>query len=153
MPKTAKKPHPETRQEEQARKLAEIGKTAYDSIAEIVAGLEAVRVSDDGQDDNEPDQDARDAARTAIEEDPLSVQVRSGWYSPGARREDQAPEEFEILLATGGPAVRIMGELNASGEPSRAWLETQDWGTAWTQYFQAEQSVLIDYCRVFSFGE
>ena len=47
-------------------------------------------------------------ARATILQDPLSVQVRSGWCSPGSG--PGSPEEYEILLATGGPAARIIGE-------------------------------------------
>ena len=92
----------------------------------------------------------QDQARQRIEEDALSVEVRSGWTTPG---EDMAAEEFSILLTTGGPAVRIRGELDQHNEPSRAWLEVQDWGKPWTQYFPADQDVLLTYCRCFCFGE
>ena len=90
-----------------------------------------------------------DEARERIEEDALSVEVRSGWVSIGS---EMTAEEFCILLTTGGPAVRIRGELDNSGEPHRAWLEVQDWGKAWTQYFPADQDVLLSYCRVFCFN-
>lgn len=84
-------------------------------------------------------------------QEPLEVQVRGEWHSPGD--EDAAkPSEFYILLCTGGPAVRIRGELNR-GDPDRAWIEYQDWGTPWTRYFDAEQDVLLAYCREFFFGE
>lgn len=92
----------------------------------------------------------QDAARDAIREDPLSVAVRSGWETPGA---ELKAAEFQILLCTGGPAVRIMGELNEYGEPCRAWLEYQDWGTPWTHYMRASQATLLDYARCFYFGE
>lgn len=88
-------------------------------------------------------------ARQRIQEDPLSVEVRSDWASPG---EELTAGEFQILLCTGGPAVRIMGELNR-GEPCRAWLEYQDWGTPWTQYFGARSETLCQYARHFFFGE
>lgn len=71
-----------------------------------------------------------DDASEAIDEDPLEVQVRSGWTQPGA---DFEAEDFAILLCTGGPAVRIRGELS-DGDPSRAWIEYQDWGTPWREY-------------------
>jgi hypothetical protein len=96
-----------------------------------------------------------DAAREAIQEDPLSVQVRSDWYSPGDE-EGQKPSEFEILLCTGGPAVRIRGELDAHLQPHRAWIEHQDWGTPWTQIFgldSCQQEALLTYCQQFFFGE
>jgi hypothetical protein len=104
-------------------------------------------------------------ARQRIEEDALSVEVRSDWQSPGARLE---ATEFQILLCTGGPAVRIVGQLNEHREPSRAWIEYQDWGTPWTQYCgkwiegtkpgefgrnEVSQETLLAYCRCFYFGE
>ncbi|MGB8348305.1 MAG: hypothetical protein WCD86_25710 [Ktedonobacteraceae bacterium] len=93
----------------------------------------------------------QDAACDRIQEDPLSVQVRSGWYSPGD--EAPPPEEFEILLCTGGPAVRIRGELDERGQPIKAWIEYSDWGTPWTQYFDVEQDVLLRYCEQFYFSD
>ncbi len=96
---------------------------------------------------------SREDAETMIHEDALSVEVRSGWYSPGDRDADTKPEDFLILLSTGGPAVRIRGELDGHGEPCRAWLEVQDWFKPWTQYFDAGQATLLTYCRCFFFGE
>lgn len=93
-----------------------------------------------------------DDARRRIEEDALSVDVRSDWESAGHAL---TPSEFRILLCTGGPAVQIRGELDDSREPCRAWLEYQDWGTPWTEYHgeEVEQEVLLTYARVFYFGE
>jgi hypothetical protein len=91
----------------------------------------------------------QDEARSAIQEDPLSVEVRSGWVSYGS---EMQAEEFCILLCTGGPAVRIMGELD-NGQPCRAWMEYQDWGTGWTRFYYADQSVLLAYCSEFYFGD
>jgi hypothetical protein len=93
---------------------------------------------------------SQDEARERIEQDALSVEVRSGWHEPSS--EPQPAEEFKILLTTGGPAVQIRGELNG-GEPDRAWLEVQDWGKPWTQYFKADQDTLLAYARCFYFGE
>ena len=100
----------------------------------------------DGERDEYHDEDA---IERMIAEDPLSVQVRSGWQSPG---EQLKPEEFEILLCTGGPAVRIVGELNSHNEPEKARIEYQDWGTPWTEYFGAdseELDALITYAGQF----
>jgi hypothetical protein len=99
--------------------------------------------------------ESQEQARERIEEDPLSVQVRSGWYSPGAGEDDRKPEQFEILLCTGGPACRIVGELNEHGEPVRAWIEHQDWGTPWTEYFPDDtgRQALLTYAACFYFGE
>jgi hypothetical protein len=90
----------------------------------------------------------RDDAEQRIQEDPLSLQFRSGWCSSKA---DMEPEEFELLLSTGGPAVRILGELSG-GEATRAILQVQDWGTPWTDYYEPGiGEVLMTYCGVFCF--
>lgn len=113
-----------------------------------------------------------DAAREAIEQDALSVEVRSGWMSPSDSN-DTTPAEYKILLCWGGPAVRIIGELDEHGEPESARLEHQDWGTEWTEYKpssemepahsihladlrikadEAMRSVLLTYARQFYYG-
>lgn len=89
-----------------------------------------------------------DEARERIQEDPLSVEVRSSWVSLG---DVLSADEFRILLCTGGPAVQIVGELDRR-EPVRAWIEYQDWGTPWTQYLNADNDTLLTYCREFYFG-
>lgn len=91
----------------------------------------------------------REAVEDAIREGPLSIEVRSGWQRPG---ETLIPDEFQILLCTGGPAVRIRGELDEHGEPYRAWIEYQDWFTPWEQWSRASQDVLVRYCSNFIFG-
>ena len=88
-------------------------------------------------------------ARQRIQEDPLSVEVRSDWTRPG---EPIEPSDFMILLYTGGPAVRIVGKLDR-GDPCRAWLEYQDWGTPWTRCFGADSDTLCQYASQFYFGE
>lgn len=96
---------------------------------------------------------SREDAIERIQEDALSVEVRGGWYSITDER--PAPEEFNILLSTGGPASRIRGELYG-GEPVRAWLDVldvQDWGAPWTRYFDIDQDTLLSYARCFYYGE
>ena len=111
----------------------------YEGILSMLAALEAA--AGDCADEEE--------ARQRIQEDPFSVEVRSDWTNPG---EPLEPSEFMILLCSGGPAVRIVGELNR-GEPCRAWLEYQDWGTPWTRYFGADSDTLCQYASQFYFGE
>jgi hypothetical protein len=95
--------------------------------------------------------ESQDDARQRIEEDPLSVEVRSDWTTPG---EEMTPAEFCILLGTGGPATRIVGDLDHHGEPSSARLEVQDWGKPWTEYYAGPGSseVLLTYARCFCFA-
>ena len=84
-------------------------------------------------------------------EQPLSVEVRNDWHAPGKADED-GPDEFCILLSTGGPALRIRGELN-HGEPYRCWLEHQDWGTPWTRFFDADGEALLWFAGLFWYGD
>ena len=92
-----------------------------------------------------------DHAREMAEESALSVEVRSDWHNPG---EDADPGEFMILLSTGGPALRIVGDLD-KGSPSNPRLEYQDWGTPWTEYGgdNFDPDALETFCGVFYFGE
>lgn len=89
----------------------------------------------------------------AMREAPLSVEIRQGWHCPGETAEEA---EFCILLSTGGPALRVMGELDEHAEPSRCWLEHQDWGTPWTRYFSrsAERAFALRwFASLFHYGE
>ena len=147
--------------------LKEIGRASYASIAEMVAALncdydrlEELKDSEElteaeTEESIDLEKDAgecrdRDDALQRIHDDALSVEIRSGWTAHG---DTLTAEEFCILITTGGPAVRIRGELDESLEPRRAWLETQNWGTPWTQYFDADQETLLDYARCFYFGD
>ena len=89
-----------------------------------------------------------------MREAPLSVEIRSGWQEPGDGA-SMDPDEFRILLSTGGPALRIMGELDRC-EPSRCWLEIQDWGTPWTRMHcrhEYEIDALRWFAGLFYYGE
>lgn len=108
--------------------------------------------SDELDELEEAAQDCRneDEAREAIMNDALTVEVRSGWTDA---YDDLQAEEFKILISTGGPAVQIRGDLDEHKEPRRAWLEVQDWGTPWTQYFATDHETLLTYARCFYYGE
>jgi len=101
------------------------------SWAQTIADMMAALAPDAGCDD----------AQEAIQEAPLSVEVRSGWYSPGAELE---AVEYQILLSYGGPSLRITGQLGAHGEAGTAHMEYQDWGTPWTRYHPAHGEPLFD---------
>lgn len=84
-----------------------------------------------------------DRALEAVHNSALEVAVRSGWESPPLMDtgESVAAAEYRILLSTGGPATRIVGELNEYGEPETARLEYQDWFTPWTVYDAENQHI------------
>jgi hypothetical protein len=159
-----------------AERLQDIGRGAYASIVEMVAALncdydrleelrDMIAALDENDEARAPYDDEReelaelieaagdcadaDEARQRITEDPLSLQVRSDWCNPG---EPMVAGEYEILLSTGGPATRIYGEVER-GDPISARLEAQDWFLPWTEYFDADESVLLDYARCFYFGD
>ena len=111
-----------------------------ESIVEMVAAL------------NSENDEEREEALEAIQNDPLSVEVRSGWHSVGSTH---PPDEFCILLCWGGPACRIIGELDEHAQPEKPRLEYQDWGTNWTEYplTEEEETALQTYCEQFYFEE
>jgi hypothetical protein len=96
------------------------------SIEDLVACLEHAESCDDsacGADcPHEPDE-----ARHAILDDPLAVEVRGAWHTPGA--------------------------LDDANQPYSARLQYQDWFTEWTNYAltDAEEETLITYAQQFSF--
>ena len=128
----------DTQDLERARSEAE---AQLHSIIEMVEGLDT---------DNEAD---LEEAQQSIQEDPLSIQVRSDWHSPGSSSEELT--EYEILLCTGGPATRIIGKLGQYNEPVDACLQFQDWFTPWVNYEcgSYEQNALIKYAEQFWYGE
>ncbi len=93
----------------------------------------------------------REDAETIIHEDALSVEVRSDWTSLG---EPLKAGEYCLLLSTGGPATRIVGDLDG-GQPTSARLEVSDWGTPWTVHptTHTDDAYLLAYANCFYFGE
>ena len=118
-----------------------------EEIERMMDALEAAEESGDAQ--------AQDDAEREIMEAPLSVMVRDGWRSIGDPASDTTPEEYEILLTTGGPALRITGDVNDYGAPETARLEWQDWGTPWTEadWISDDQKAdLLNFARRFVFA-
>jgi hypothetical protein len=115
----------------------EQGQTKFECMSEMVARLNA----------------GDEEAREEIWFDALSVQVRSGWYVPG--RDAGKPKEFEILLCTGGPAVRLVGALDEHGEPQSVAMEVQDWFQPWMTFHPLSDAdtdeILLTYARCFNF--
>src|SRR5690606_14588952 len=94
-----------------------------------------------------------ETARDEILETPISVEVRSGWYTPGAG--NPAPSEYRLLLTTGGPAVQITGTLGSWGEPETARIQYQDWFTPWEELETSaeDEEALLTFARQFYYGE
>jgi len=130
----------DTRAKDQAR-------AQLDSIMEMVKAL-------DGGGEIDGEEIDEETARERIQEDPLSVEVRSDWHEPSSK--DDKPTEYKILLCTGGPAVRIIGTLDEYGQPETAQIEYQDWFTPWVSYADTsseEDDALLTYARQFYYRE
>lgn len=130
----------DTRAKDQAR-------AQLDSIMEMVKAL-------DGGGEIDGEEIDEETARERIQEDPLSVEVRSDWHEPGSK--DDKPTAYNILLCTGGPAVRIIGTLDEYGQPETAQIEYQDWFTPWVSYADTsseEDEGLLTYARQFYYRE
>ena len=98
------------------------------------------------------DEYSLDVAEGNILERPLSVEVRSGWL-PISHDKDFEPDEYRVLLCTGGPAVQITGECDDLGGPLTARLQHQDWGTPWTDHREGvDEQVLIQFAGFFLGG-
>jgi hypothetical protein len=107
--------------------------------------------------------DDEDKVRERIEETPLSVLVRSDWFESHILSDDSphtrglvyiSPAEFEILLCTGGPAVRIVGGLDR-GQPDTVHLQWSEWGVPWTDYplTRQEEEDVLEFAGCFYYGE
>ena len=120
---------------------------AYAGYNQLVSG-ESDEVSLDGE-------TFTDAAAFAdqVQGTALDIQIRGPWHSPGV--DDSAPAEFQILVTTGGPAFRIIGELDQYNNPRNVRAEHQDWGTPWTEVdLDNEQQEAVDwFASLFCYGE
>jgi hypothetical protein len=96
-----------------------------------------------------PDCTDADEIRDHAQESALSVEL-SGTWTPGATPE---ADSYIILLSTGGPALRIVGDLGQYGCPSSATMQWQDWGEPWTDIREAEEDDLLAFVSCFYLGE
>lgn len=87
-----------------------------------------------------------------IDESILSLEVNNGWYVPGT---EHKPEQFRILLSTGGPACRIEGILDNYCYPEKVEVQFQDWFTSWEilSITEEEEEALLEYARFLYYGE
>lgn len=114
-----------------------------ENIRDLLKALETAEAAEDDE--------AVEQAQTAIAEDALEVTVRGGWHPVGGSSD---PQEYNILITTGGPAVRLIGKLS-NGDPETAELQHQDWFTPWVRLpvSEADEKALLAYAQNFYFGE
>lgn len=123
---------------EKANHAEENGRGWYKEILRMNADFKKAEESDN--------EEERERVTTEIEESPLEVAVDKGERFDGTRH-------YMILLSTGGPALRIEGELDEYDEPMHAYLQYQDWGTPWTRVPDVNEDELLDFSRHFYFAQ
>ena len=127
-------------------------KAQVNSIVELIQYLDW---DWDGLADDEIPEDceykSRDEVEQAIQEKPLSVEVRSGWTSSYHSFE---ADEFRIVLCTGGPHVEIRGDIGLHGEPQDVKVFYADWDEK-GEYLLSneEEEAVTEFCQQFYFGE
>ena len=135
----------------------------YDSLAEMMSALDVDfdRLAD-LRDSANPDEakeleelkskageyESTEDVERAIDEKPLSIEIRSDWCSPGA---EMTPGEYRIVLCTGGPHVEIVGELAHDGSPHNARILFSDWGES-GEFFDFDRDIVIAFASRFFGG-
>jgi len=121
-----------------------------DTLTEWIKALDVAE--EEGEAELEGETLDAEAIQDRIQEDPLSVRIRSDWHTPNG---DANAGEYELLLCTGGPAVRIVGELSEHHDPQTAQIECQDWFAPWREMptDSDEQAVMVRYACPFYYGE
>lgn len=83
-------------------------------------------------------------AHTAAVEMPLEVLGRTGWQNAnGSDALSEGFDEYQILFAWGGPAVRAYKVAGGTWE-----LQGQDWGTPWERVYIEDDADLRAFDRV-----
>jgi hypothetical protein len=124
-----------TSQNENAKTRAQANADAHAlTILEAYQAWQALEDSAERATVDGEEYDDADTIRDMTTESALSIELRGPWYTAGSEKPEA--DEYSILLSTGGPALRIYGELNRCREPNvdRSEMQVQDWGTPWTWY-------------------
>lgn len=138
--------------EDKTARAKEQARAQLDSIIDMVKASEEAREADEFA-IYEGEEVTTDDMAERMQSNALDVQVRSDWHTPGT--DEHGANEYSILLCTGGPAVRIIGELDEYGQPETTNLEYQDWFTPWERYQTTleENDIMRTYALQFYFGE
>tara|TARA_R100001198_G_scaffold91326_1_gene69481 strand:+ start:428 stop:847 length:420 start_codon:yes stop_codon:yes gene_type:complete len=113
---------------------------------EKISFLESLNVT------SNEDEEEIEQIKESINNSALSVEFRSGWST---NYDELEIEEFKILLSWGGPALRVIGDLDQYKQAENVKLQFQDWGTYWTDYelTEKEEESLNWFCNCFYFGD
>lgn len=82
----------------------------------------------------------------------LSLEVRTGWHCPSDP--PSQPEQGCLTLTTGGPALRVLIELDCDAEVLECQLQHQDWGTPWIELplTEADDEALCWFAGLFTYA-
>ena len=129
---------------EEKNRAKEMAQSCFDSIKEMMERY---------QNTDSNNTELIDKIRQEVEETAYSVQVRSDWHTPGDE-DFSKPTEYQLELAGGGPAVRIIGDLGSYGDPETAKIEYQDWFTEWQELRldSEDEDILVDFAKCYYFG-
>tara|TARA_R100000995_G_scaffold56117_1_gene27723 strand:- start:83 stop:502 length:420 start_codon:yes stop_codon:yes gene_type:complete len=121
-------------------------------IESIVENFEAGSYIESSNPTTQEQEEKLEEIKESILNSALSVEFRSGWSSNFNQLEI---EQFKILLTWGGPALRVIGDLDQYKQCENIKLQFQDWGTYWTDYelTEKEEESLNWFCNCFYFGE
>lgn len=140
-------------EQEDDRNDVSAARSYLESIVEYYALSQDI---DDGAETVEVDGETvpEDEFQDFIQRNVLQVGIRdSGFWEPGGPPD---PDEYMILLATGGPSVRVWGNIGVYGEPNSAEIQQQDWFTPWKTVYNTtddEDEALLWYAQQFYWGD
>ncbi len=81
---------------------------------------------------------------------PLGVSVRGTWHAPGDTETAIVPVAYQVLLTTGGPGLRLIGDLDSDRIPVSVRVEYCDWGVPWTEWTgYADEEALLWFVELF----
>ena len=120
-------------------------------IESIVEDFEAGSYIESSNPTTQEQEEKLEEIKESILNSALSVEFRSGWST---NFDELEIEEFKILLSWGGPALRVIGDLDQYKQAENIKLQFQDWGTPWTDYelTEKEEESLNWFCNCFYFG-
>jgi hypothetical protein len=93
---------------------------------------------------DEPNENSDGVEQTSEE---IRERIESSAYAIDVTR------HYSLLLAGGGPSVRITGELDEHGGPETARLQYQDWFTPWEDLhlIPEERDALLEFVSMYYF--
>ena len=132
---------------EQEEKRGGITTHAVGTGVACIKGLTELKARHDAAEARESetgDCNERSAILDELHDYHYGILFRGGWHELDSNWKKQEAEEFQILLAGGGPAARIYGEIDQHNSCEYPRLEVQDWLTPWVDILSNEQITPAD---------